>query len=609
MFIKDEEIDKNEVTKKIYENFNNLPQTNIIVCTHNMSDGIGDFIHALHAFNDIKRIGSKHKIKLIVNTHLSRLGMIIKVLTLNFPEETQGTRWIAVSLDDQIPELIEKNIKNIIDVDIDLIDIVLACNSQINSPIKLESNLSIKNFLQNTYFILNVSTRFNESIIYHSLDLVPKNCQIHSFLEYYQFRLSNVSCGIHEKSMGIQENEIGLKLRSSLFNRAKGYGETNKTLVLRELSPTILAKIMGVEPNEFITITDEQVKRHFSNKLLAIGYLNNTSKHAPSYFFHVLLGFAQCKNIHHIDVILPNGKPEPYENINDLSDFTIKVSDKQYGQGPITLNIITLDMISFRDMDILVSASDCVAGSGDNSFSDAFACKQIPFFSLAIYKMTAMEYLIDYIDNLSEDKKNSFRLLKNYFELLNKSIHPRFEYEIDKTKVALTEFMKKNAEQLGYEAKKFGEHLYQYKHVENYFSAMIKDVTQKLAPIQASSALGQFGLLPKPPETRHFAPEDLNMQINVMVEAIDKSHSLKTLKLAYGEMVIIFNSSSAARAFYDTYCSDFSKNILKENLLILNNREQITFLISKKCNLDADKVYEAFPEFNLERPGDKCTIS
>ncbi len=137
--------------------FNKIPTTNIVVCTYNFKDGVGDFKNGLDAFFTLKQIAPKHTIKIIAYTDPLQLDNLIKMLKINFPRN----KWAVGFYDDSVVENSpQESIQKINDIKIENIDILLLTSSTLNYynyeemaqlRMKLEAKSSIKAFLQKTY--------------------------------------------------------------------------------------------------------------------------------------------------------------------------------------------------------------------------------------------------------------------------------------------------------------------------------------------------------------------------------------------------------------------------------------------------------------------------
>lgn len=530
MFIRD----PNNITQ-LQAMSHQLPPMNILVCAENFYDGIGDFRNAIDAYRDIKKIAPNHHVKLMVACAADQLQQIITLATFVSP----GSQCLTIDVS-------KLNTDHYSAVDMTKEDIIFFTYEDKNnrSVCAAAQDIiahypAIHEFIRHANFVLHVSLDVTDSVMVAFFDFLPDNCSIYSVVEYslrsgvvtdlypgtipLKFSLygdnpiKQVGMGIRSESSNfISANEVGLKLNSTIYEGSDGCPSNNKAALLGMLSPTILAAIMGA-PNHQV-ITEEMIKSYVNNKLLAVASIKGAS--SGCHLAYALLGLAQSKNAHHIDLVMMPESRAAYWRY-DLSGLTVIVkpqdSDKieTFGTGNITLRVIApTNMINPRDMEVLFMASDMVAASGDNAVSDMLSSKKIPFIAPLGFKEAFVKSIIDYMSSVGCD------VLAGYYRLMmtlcGVPVSLLEQADITTQGQCLRKYMADNAEKIGIEAGKFAASLFANKSIEPYFTGMLNEVfvkqQQKLVltkqTVTTPSAAGFFSSAQNDAGIQHYAAEE-----------------------------------------------------------------------------------------------------
>ncbi|MBX3708264.1 MAG: hypothetical protein KIT56_03455 [Gammaproteobacteria bacterium] len=588
MFLRENTPQSNELRNSL----NQLPSTNILVCSYNVGDGVGDFRNAIDAYCAMQLVAEQHKIKLISLVTKNKLEAVLKIKQYNLPNETHCV--VDLTQANGGSNTIEES--NIILICVSSDDQIQAENrDSIKKNIQLPER--IRTFLEETYLVINIATpiRYMDFL----LDSLPKNCFIKSILEYSstmpeQNKTIFSSKNIQETSMGILPHQAGLKLNADLYTRSSNHEKIDVLLSLQRL-PEIMCLT-----DKTTKIDKQMASDYFSNKLLAVGYTQGL--YGNLLFSYVLSGLAKNKKIQHIDVIGSADLSVIYKRFYENTDFKIiyypnhyrfhflskmpdKIDDsykdsyiivkdpsyfelsstgeakifrvKKYGEheeikihdqdefrkllketmkdsemdssknnlaltveqtnkllaittgqifpietvcgkGDKTLRIIPLAGTSNQDLEKLMLAADCVAGSGDNSMSDMLSSKKFPFVSILRHKHTFIAELTDLM------RKEGLIILADYFSLLSvvgKETDVILGHALNNpdlmilggTKLML--FVEKHALTIEKEIALFSDILYNKYNVEQYFVSMLHEFVQeqnKDQSLNMSSTLGFF---------------------------------------------------------------------------------------------------------------------
>lgn len=333
-------------------------------------DGVGDFKHGLLYYRWFK-MAFRHtphvEIKLLTFVTDEKLAQAKFLLTPELADTVHYTR----NIDDHPVELVKSK------------DIIVNHGynwKEINGLIeRLLNHPYIRRFLLQADVYLNVSVpaKLFPNFI---KALVENNSQtfISSVLEYapavhrISHKLDPLPDRVHEVSMGIRYNNVGLYLNESMME-------------FRNQSFDIV--IEGLENDRF-----KQILKNTSKPFIGIGYLQNTD--ADLHFVRFCLSLSHS----HEDCVLFIN-PETGLILRSLAaEFNFgrvmeDTHETRFSDSPRSLYILGFPGISENDKERIQAVADIVAGSGDNSLSDAFTSK-LPYIQSLDWKRQFVDTLM-----------------------------------------------------------------------------------------------------------------------------------------------------------------------------------------------------------------------
>jgi len=373
-----------------------------LVSGSNSSDGIGDFIHIYDFFKYYKnQFSDDHRIKVKGMCQLwdDKLKIIKNIYGQDFFEETKEQNfdrfWKMKSgtfgkyeINDEEKFHAEK-------------DFVMHSypekyiNYGIMPPFGIDSEAIINVSVPICFGWSSPSTG---DLLARSKD----GTYIHSILEYGKY---NKDIKVHEKnvpqqSMGVLNDQVGIKFDPLLVN-ASNLTNEEKILLLNTIDNK---KIITVLQNDLYN----------SNAFLCCGYIQSESSS------HDFAKLSATLSNEHQNIYLFINKNHFHDGdklkidekfVNYLKKINIGQIELIDNEGNILNKIIIDDCsekmlrlvdfsgISENDKKILLSLSECVAASGDNSISEMIATKKFPFLAVPSWKKMFVNQIIEDIQN------------------------------------------------------------------------------------------------------------------------------------------------------------------------------------------------------------------
>ncbi len=399
------------------------PVKYITVFVYNNPDGLGDFKHGLDMYSELAKQyeGTDTQIKLIalidskkseIASNLIEEDLKKQVYTspLSHPELIQNqeykknivllTDW---SPDDKNDESLEKRVFHTIK----------------NSP-------ELSHHLQNTDLYLNVSMKIKHNR--YLLNYVKPNCFKLSICEYGPMvktpemekqRLLDAEC-----SLGFRKIDAGVKFDEKIWEQA--HRATNDQEKLESLLNLENKNLLTLLQKSNLSNVSDKVTNYFSNNYLTVGYVQN--QQACNNFISISIDSSVNKN--NIDVFIPHKYLNDQsliailreKNISSLikikpdgTEEVIPISGDKNGK---VCRCIDFQGLNEHDRKILISTSNIIAGSGDNSFSDALSNPNaLPIFQLSKWKIAFYESFMDYMKSHS-DGSAEYQLLIDYLQTM-----------------------------------------------------------------------------------------------------------------------------------------------------------------------------------------------
>ncbi len=399
------------------------PVKYITVFVFNNPDGIGDFKHGVDIYTELTKQykGTDTKIKLIalidsqkseIASHVIEKDLQQQVYfnSLTHPEQVKKEehKKNIILLTDWSPDEKDKNrLKEMVTRGIN------------NSP-------ELSHHLQNTDFYLNVSVEIDYNR--YLLDFVKPKCFQYSICEYGPMETKKLSglqpLPIAECSLGFRRTDAGIKFDEEIWEQAKStINDQHKLALLTNIENKKLLLLLQKNNQPDTSSTRDN---YFTDHFLSIGYVQN--QQACNYF--IAGSIDSCQNKNKIDIIIPHKFIDDELLINllkekniaslvkikqDGTEQIIQISDNKNGK---VCRCIDYQGLNEHDRKILSITANIIAGSGDNSFSDALSNPNaLPIFQLSKWKKHFYESFLDYMRSHS-DGSAEYQLLIEYLSTM-----------------------------------------------------------------------------------------------------------------------------------------------------------------------------------------------
>lgn len=476
-----------------------LSPINILIQGVNLNDGIGDYEHAIDYYMWCKEYFENANILLVSFLRWDK-GDLAKILT---PSKYHDD---LISLEEKENLKDDINSKNIIlylgEWGINPTEINAV---KVKKHVKALYEMFSSNELKKVDLVLNISTaalRLKNGFGDYYADSAK-----YSILEYGATAPPNKM--FTEYSMGIKKNnQIGIKINENLHLLCTQSHEVKTENFATIENEKLLQYLTGSEGKQ---ISKEDIDKYFEHTKICMGYLQKIGwmrdtkeyeSNSEKVRFSSSRLFVSCMvnnptitenldifvdknylnylkaNPDEINQLLQNsGSIEIY--INGSVDYSL--SNDTSGRK---IRLVQFNGISNHDKEILLSNSEAVSASGDNSFSATIATQAFPYIIMPFGKDNVLrqlkelaqeknyEILSTYIDLLRKFKAND-----EYFSFFNEFVYKNYEILKDEWKVICNIIYQEH------NAKDYFEELSLQIHLKNAFDSPDQDIINDVVKI------------------------------------------------------------------------------------------------------------------------------
>lgn len=394
----------------------------ILILGENIEDGIGDFFHVFEFYKFLSerfRNNPGIKIKALVFISECKLNSVEKILGSEFSEH--ATKYNselneATFNDNEDPRFV-------------------CCTS--NSQETVDALL--KKFTPHSKIILaytQLSEGFEESSSYYCLQHKQKenpDLLLYAIGEYGRDtkRITINGKFYTDQGMGPLPWQAGIKYYPDLLKTAT-LSHEQKKFNLHSIENQEIRNLLAQDQHAFLGCG------YIQDSLLTTTFIRTFTAIAPMKKNAIL--FINIK--HCMDIKFRTLKESLRTNLEDLGKFgKVQVIsktgnvlaeaslDKELTTNGSTLNLIDFSDLSQNDKKLLLQASECVAASGDNSFSEMISTDSFPFFAFPNWKNAFIEQILN---DVIAHKPESYAL-HSYLDRIKDSMSKKCNKDLSKT--------------------------------------------------------------------------------------------------------------------------------------------------------------------------------